>query len=292
MADSEQSIQVTNSLRPLWDAILAIYKEFAELCERHSLRYCADCGTAIGAVRHKGFIPWDDDFDIQMPRSDYEKFVEIAKSELPPGLAWVDRFNSPSYEHAFGKIVVADKNAVGRIERELGRPLTQGVFVDVFPLDGYPDSTVCRTFRKFQSRSWEIWPILAKLCSMLHLVKNGERIRVLSHRRLADLSERRAKKYPFGATKLCVSIGVSRWFDDKPYPTKFFGNPVKVPFDCSEVPVQEDVDGYLRTLYGDYLKLPPESCRHPAHNGGAPKLWRFGPEQPSQSMITRGALHA
>ena len=55
------------NLRPLWDALIDVYKVFSEICERHGLRYCADTGTALGAVRHHGFIPWDDDMDIQMP---------------------------------------------------------------------------------------------------------------------------------------------------------------------------------------------------------------------------------
>ena len=212
-----------------------------------------------------------------MPRSDYERFVEIAKRELPWGFAWLDRFNCQSYEHAFGKIIVTDRRVVEDVERKLGRTLPQGIFVDVFPLDGYPDSSFGRVFRKIQSRCWEVWPILATICFRLHLVQDGEALRVLSHRKLADLAEKRAKKYPFESTKLCVSIGVSRWFDDKPYLVKYFGRPRKVAFDRTRVPVQECVDGYLRTLYGDYMQLPPEDSRHPAHNGGIPKTWRLGP---------------
>lgn len=264
------------NLRPLWDAILDVYAEFVKICERHSLLYCADCGTTLGAVRHKGFIPWDDDFDLEMPRSDYEKFVEVAKSELPKGYAWLDRFNCPTYEHAFGKVIVTDKSVVDRVSSESGMSLDQGIFIDVFPMDGYPNSSIARLLRKFQGWMWEFWPAMAKILEKSGVSRNGA-LRLWSHRMLADLTEMRAKKYQFGSTELCVSIGVSRWFDDKPYQFKFFGAPKMVPFDRVLVPVQEDAESYLTSIFGDYMQLPPVEQRHPAHTVGHPKSWRLGP---------------
>ena len=265
------------TLRPIWDAILGIYAEFAKLCNRHGLTYCADCGTALGAVRHKGFIPWDDDFDIQMPRPDYERFVKIAKVELPEGLSWLDRFNCATYEHAFGKVIITNRQIVERVAKESGLPLNQGIFIDVFPLDGYPDSKLSRGWRKIQGRMWEVWPIIAKIGTKMGMFGDGGMLRLWAHRKLSDLNEARAKRQQFGKTELCVSIGVSRWFDDKPYPFKYFGKPKYVPFDYTSIPVQENVEGYLTELFADYMKVPPLDKRHPAHNGGTPKPWRLGP---------------
>ena len=118
-----EEIKPDPRLRPLWDAILEVYKVFAAICDKHSLRYCADCGTALGAVRHGGFIPWDDDMDIQMPRPDYEKFASLAPKELPKGYAWIDRFNCPDYDNAFGKVIVTDKSKVDLIAKESGYKL-------------------------------------------------------------------------------------------------------------------------------------------------------------------------
>ena len=100
-----EEIKPDPRLRPLWDAMLEVYKAFAAICDKHGLRYCADCGTALGAVRHGGFIPWDDDMDIQMPRLDYEKFASLAQQELPMGYAWIDRFNCRDYDNGFGKVI-------------------------------------------------------------------------------------------------------------------------------------------------------------------------------------------
>lgn len=265
------------NLRPLWDAILEVYIVFANICERHSLRYCADCGTALGAVRHGGFIPWDDDMDIQMPRPDYERFVEIAPKELPPGYAWLDRFNSAEYDNPFGKVIVEDDAKVKAVAEAAGRLLDQGIFIDVFPLDGYPDSKIARMWRKVQNVllcfnvdshiGWCSCPTWkSKVGFVLGTVLRPFNYRIWKRRDVSDFYEKRAKKYPFGATEMCVSIGVARYDDDKPYPSRYFGTPKEVAFDCVDMPVQENVDGYLTCVFGDYMKLPPQEKRIPSHS--------------------------
>ena len=150
-----ENLNKTN-LRPLWNALLEVYKVFAAICDKHGLRYCADTGTALGAVRHGGFIPWDDDMDIQMPRPDYDKFVEIAPKELPQGYAWLDRFNCPEYDHPFGKVIVTDQAVVDKIAQESGLSIGLGIFVDIFPLDGFPDTQIGVLHRRMQNVMMEI----------------------------------------------------------------------------------------------------------------------------------------
>lgn len=265
------------NLRPLWDAILEVYKVFADICERHGLRYCADCGTALGAIRHGGFIPWDDDMDLQMPRPDYEKFVKIAKRELPDGYAWVDKSNSEEINIAFGKVVVTDKEMIEKVSRESRRNLFEGIFIDVFPLDGFPDTRLGRFWRKVQNalvafssdahgsikncRTWK-----SKVGYLIGLVLWPINYKMRNARDVAEFYERRAKKLPFGSTDMCVSIGISRHDDDKPYPFRFFGTPRFAPFEGVKMPVQENVDGYLRYIFGDYMKLPPPEMRRGTHS--------------------------
>ncbi len=264
------------NLRPLWDALLEIYEVFAAICDRHGLRYCADCGTALGAVRHGGFIPWDDDMDLEMPRPDYEKFVKVVKCELPEGLRWVDRHVDHNYEHAFGKIMAIDSEKVAKISRLSGLDLSQGVFIDIFPLDGYPDSMLARVWRKVQSRLWEFqmkydagWKTcdttMKKVFWIVGFFVASRRYKIRNCKELADAFEKRAKQYEFGSTEYCVSIGVSRFFDDKPYPVKYFGTPRRIAFDKVEMMVQQNVEEYLESIFGDYMQLPPPDRRRPAH---------------------------
>lgn len=266
------------NLRPLWDANLEVFKVFADICKKYGLRYCADTGTTLGAVRHKGFIPWDDDFDVQMPRPDYERFVDIASGALPPGVAWLDRSNCPTYEQSFGKVIVTDRDKVLRVSEATGLRLGQGIFIDVFPVDGFPDSKLKRAWRSLENRWWELFALFCKIVREAHLVRDPDKQRIRVHRLIARYYEKRAKRYRFGATKLCVSIGLSRAFDDKPYHYKYFGSPREIPFDNTCIYVQENVEGYLTDLFGDYMRLPPPEKRHPGHGLGADMPWKFGPD--------------
>lgn len=273
------------NLRPLWDAILDVYKVFSEICERHGLRYCADCGTALGAIRHGGFIPWDDDMDIQMPRPDYERFIEVARKELPPGFAWLDMFNCPEYDNPFGKVIVSDPAKVVAVAEESGLSLGQGIFIDIFPLDGFPDTKLGILRRRTQNILMEMGlkmangdkTMKAKIARAIGLIACPRKYRVDSHKGLSNLYNERAKTMPFGSTGMCVSIGTAHYFDDKPYPFKFFGTPRKIPFDKTTMPVQEDAKGYLTYIFGDFMKLPPENKRVGTHGNTESVLWRFGP---------------
>lgn len=270
-------------LRPLWDAILEVYKVFAAICDKHGLRYCADTGTTLGAIRHKGFIPWDDDMDMQMPRPDYDKLVEVVKKELPEGFAWVDRFNCPGFEYPFGKIVVSNENKIREVEQKCGQSLGDGIFIDIFPLDGFPDSYLGRMRRKVQEvfincsnrfySGIELCETLkSKIAWLIGLILFSYRIKTMKDR--SDYYEKRARRYGFGKTKLCVSIGLAAAWDDKPYPVEYFGTPQLVPFDSTKVPIQEKATEYLSIMFGEYMKLPPKCDRHSTHDHSKIAPWR------------------
>ena len=127
---------------------LEIYDAIAKICEKHSIRYTAVAGTVLGAVRHNGYIPWDDDFDIAMPRKDYEKFIEKAKDELD------DRFFLQNYEteptciNYFTK--VRRNGTLFVQESDVSVNMHKGIFVDIFPLDNLPKASFMRKFFRFR----------------------------------------------------------------------------------------------------------------------------------------------
>ena len=124
------------NIKERWNAtILDILNAFMEICKRHDLRFYCCAGTAIGAVRHHGIIPWDDDIDVIMPRPDYDRLLEIAKTEDFGKYELVTPYNDESYPLYFSKL--SDRTTTLVEERE--RPCVIGLYVDIFPLDPTDD---------------------------------------------------------------------------------------------------------------------------------------------------------
>ena len=116
---------------------LEIAKEFKRICEENNLIYMMESGTLLGAVRHKGFIPWDDDLDMSMPRDDYEKFLSIANEIIDPKYEIVNWREESAYAHPFCKII--KKNTVYKEEKDGAKDSKNGIYIDIFPYDVYPD---------------------------------------------------------------------------------------------------------------------------------------------------------
>ena len=120
------------------EEILSIYKSFAAICQKYDIKHCVAFGTMLGAVRHNGFIPWDDDFDVFMLREDYEKFLTVADKELPEYFKVVSHRNCPAFPVNFSKIQESRKEIYEMIEEKEGYVSPTGLYIDIFPLDGVP----------------------------------------------------------------------------------------------------------------------------------------------------------
>lgn len=145
MLEKQQAIP--SETRPAQLIMLEILKETKRICEKHDIKYWLDAGTLLGCVRHKGFIPWDDDLDIAMLREDYNKFKKIAPQELSKDYFFQTKETDKDYNHNFAKI--RKKNTLlvefGETENE---NYHQGIFIDIFPFDYYP------SLEKAQLLSW------------------------------------------------------------------------------------------------------------------------------------------
>lgn len=278
-------------LRPLWNAGLEIYSEIVKICNRHGLRYYATDGTALGAVRHKGFIPWDDDIDISMPRPDYEKFRKIANAELSQHLRFWDYRDESHAIYLFGKVQDLREEKVSSIEKSLEFTLSNGLFVDVFPIDGYPTGF------------WDKWKITCvslfmacvvrfRCTRFLSQTRRGRGAWILgfllsavfpwlNQRRCLAYCERLLMRYGFDESdytgRACSSLNV---FRRAPLKREVWGTGCAAEFDGRQIVLPCDVDAFLRNEYykWDYRKLPPEKDRHPTHGLGCHYAWWLGPE--------------
>ena len=250
------------SLREIQLAELDILKIFSEFCKKEELKYSLVGGTLLGAVRHQGFIPWDDDIDVGMPRPDYEKFIELfmqKRDQFPANIdLTTDRGEKAMYP--FIKLLNTDI----QIQSNEG-DLTNYVWIDIFPLDGYPSSE--RATQKFQKK-----------------VKNYRRLFSYNYKNynslngiLRKLFYRAAKCY--GAKKalnklIALSnkytysesdyIGIVAWglyWLGERMPKDEFEQFVEMSFEENKFTVMGCWDNYLHGIYGDYMQLPPEDKR-------------------------------
>lgn len=280
------------NLKPLQVALLDIYKAIRAICDRHNLKYFASGGTTLGAVRHGGFIPWDDDLDLEMPRKDYEQFCAVVENELPKGLRFVSLRNTYGYDYLFSKVVCTDAQRVKELEQDTGLQLTQGVFVDIFVADNFPRGCFAQIWRlilraiikikqynfsctvggsstkQTVSRfcGWIVWPFFRKVKTYFDAVCADDEL---------------ASRCSDSKSSL---MGLSAWFvfdwwrfcGKQQIKSKDYGEMKLVAFENTTIPVQENVETYLKERYGDWRKLPPPEQQCPSHGDGFIASWRYG----------------
>lgn len=233
-------------LRPLWDFLLLMHREIRKICQSHGIRYWGTGGTILGALRHRGFIPWDDDFDIMMPRPDYVRFLNVANKELSSRFQWRSVETDDSYDLTFGKVFLIDDELLSELRQKSNLVLKKGVFIDVFPVDGQPNTRGGLIVYKFVRALLRRLPL------------NSPKGRRFYQRYLSLLSYEK-QRY----------IGVANEDSYKKHrcwwPKEWFDETVELPFESDVVPFPREYMKFIENHYRNWKELPPESERHPAH---------------------------
>lgn len=264
----------------LWAVELAILEVVLDICARHNLRYFAIDGTLLGAVRHKGFIPWDDDIDIGMPRPDFERFLQLAPGLLPPHLSLHFRRTNPRVPWPFyAKIRNCHTTFIQQDRAHLD--IHHGVNIDIFPMDGLPrDEKDWRNYRRRRtllnrldrkirstwktSPSWRSKLLLLPFLAIKRLF--GENI---FHNRLEKLF----MEYDFDDTDLeihCRWLGADRGMRNR----RHFDDVVLLDFEHLKLRCPAGYHAYLTEHYGDYMQFPPPDKRGNWH------IAFFDPDRP------------
>lgn len=245
----------------LRDTQVKILDEIHEFCNANNITYMLAYGTLIGAVRHKGFIPWDDDLDIMMPRPDYERFCLLYKDNENFGLLTIAK--SPKYNLNFGRVY--DKSTVNRVYDE--KKTDYGVFVDVYPMDGAPDSS-----EEFKTQLSDL-RLLTKqrnfVCkSIAWLYKfNMNFLADVLYSFLPGIMNKREGiilRYAYESHNYCSCISSSGTVR---HIRRNLEETTMLPFEGKYYMAPKGYDSFLREYYGDYMKLPPEEQRVPYHLG-------------------------
>lgn len=271
----------SEALKKLQGIELEILLMLKDFCLQHDIAWFVDSGTALGAARHKGFIPWDDDIDVGMLRQDYDRFISLAKTELPEGYSLHDASNTPGYAAMFAKIYKDETKF--HTEETLEANCEQGIFIDIFPYDQLAKDL---SRRRRQIRNARIWQ------SALYLYH--ARTIAVPHKGLLGTTERNACRIAhFLVSKFCKPESLRKRFEhsllfEEDDPTTLYlslpwpnvdgfkkhdllpTNPAT--FEGHRVPAPARMETYLKTMYGNWQELPPEEDRH-TH---LPKYLDFG----------------
>jgi lipopolysaccharide cholinephosphotransferase len=227
------------------------------LCSKHHITYYLTAGSALGAARHLGFIPWDGDVDIGMPRQDYERFLQLCSTELPAGLFLQTHQTDPYYFRHFAKIRNENTTFVQWGARRL--KYNHGVFIDIAPLDGAPSSQILQYMQAATIRLSAVFGTLRYVARYSHHVFK----RVLALLSLCipydfwfALGERAARWIQPETARSWGNLFGHYSYGKQVMPREYFGTPRRVKFEGHDLPVPQQLDAYLKHLYGDYLKLP------------------------------------
>ena len=250
------------TLKKLHETLIELLDEFVRICKKYDLKYTLVAGSVLGAVRHQGFIPWDDDIDVGMLRPDYEKFLEVAPKELKEKY-YLDCFEyNKNYHLSFAKIkkngTIFDEDSSHHMDNH------KGIFLDIFPIDNvydntkrsYFDAAMIKLIHQAVCVKKKIFPL--KDCR--HKIMAGILL-VFPHTFLMKLEKKICMMNKDNNSKyVACFLGIYPFKNEinerKDYfPTK------EMVFEKKKYSVLNNTDKYLSGIYGDYMKLPPKERR-------------------------------
>lgn len=251
---------------------IRLLRAFMEVCEKLNLKYYVLGGTLLGAVRHQGFIPWDDDIDLGMPREDYEKFLECAQAHLPENI-FVQSFRTdPQLPCNFSKLRDSNTTFVEDSIRDV--PINHGIYIDIFPLDYYPD----RGRKLFSVKETLLKLRIADaftLKSQKLKVKAARCVARVLYPTVAGAVAKRDKMHRSVTSGRYIANHCGAWGKKEIVPAEWYGEGTALTFEGLEVQAPSGYREWLTQVYGDYMQLPPEEKRIPHHYVAV-----FDPEKP------------
>ena len=256
-------------LRTLQLTILDIALEFQRICEKHNLKYFLIGGSLLGAVRHQGFIPWDDDMDVGMLREDYERFLEICPKELGEEFFLQTYKTDEYYTHPFAKIRLNNTSLVEDYSQNSKQH--NGIYFDIFTYDNMPESKIKQKFHYFSFKCLK-WAARGK--NDYYFIETKKRrfakfmsfaLFFLSKKKVIRMCDNVCSMFNKKVCKNVINMGGAYNYNEYTLRTNL-ENLSELDFEGYKFSVPANYKELLSNMYGDYMKLPPVEQRGKQHN--------------------------
>lgn len=245
---------------------------FKDFCKKNELRWYLLGGCVIGAVRHKGFIPWDDDIDIIMPRPDWERMLKLWKEQVDSERFLMLKTDEGEIFTGNTFATLVDTSATMVKENQKNIDVPHGIVTDIFPIDGCPDSKIERYMQYMWALIYSLFITefvpekhggFIAFCSKIMLsVFRSRKIRT----KIWKFAEKQLKKYDFETYEYSTELYAGPYYMKKKYPQKAFAKETYLEFENMMLPVMQGYEEYLSTAFGEYMELPPEEKQVPHHD--------------------------
>lgn len=284
--ETRSGFLVTEKRKKVWYVELELLKKLDEVCRKHGLTYFAEYGTLLGAVRHKGFIPWDDDIDVMMFRDDYRKLQEIAPYEFTDPYFFQNTYNDLI---VWGISKLRDSRTTAIQFADMDPDFNQGIFIDIFPFDDAPDG---KNFSdNILAVQREVWQTTVNAANMRHYLSEGvqfhvgsdiltdllslpvrERFRQFENLNLSHFGTSENVNYVVHEITNHTNRRKREWYSDVVY----------LPFEDTEISAPIGYHEILTTQYGDY--------HTPYQGGSAHEGLFFDPDMPYRHYMEHPEL--
>ena len=252
--------------------LLDILRVYMNICKKYDLRWWASGGTCIGALRHNGFIPWDDDLDVAMPRPDYEKLWSL-RDEINYDSRFIITRTSKEKNYHHRVMQLVDTQTTFIHTRNSGEDVEHGVYIDILPMDACAPNKLSYFRQVMNAMIFSVYNIqclpeyndgntVRKLTALaLKLIKSPKaRYRLWTH------CEKQMAKYNWENAKQIAHLSCDTKSMFHPYDSSWFSDVKKHTFENVEINLPIGAEKYLTQYFGDFMQLPPEKSRHPVHN--------------------------
>ncbi|MBR6568073.1 MAG: LicD family protein [Clostridia bacterium] len=251
---TKEKIRDVATLKEHQSALALLLEEFDRVCRTLGIPYILFAGTMLGAVRHKGFIPWDDDLDIIMFREDYERFLEQAPEVLDNNRFFLQKEFSEHWPMFFSKLRLNNTTCLEKFHPK-DKKIHSGVYIDIFPCDNAFKSSLGKRIQFFASKV-----VIAKsLYKRGYETKSSAKKLFMKICRVLPLKPflAVAKGGRKNSTHVHSFLAAAKSYSKNVFPREYISNRINLDFENKKYPVSAEYDNLLRILYGDYMTLPP-----------------------------------